>query len=228
MIIWLLSDRHIDEAEHLIQSMPEVDSNLISLVKDHKQEAARDAAEVDYLKRIAPAYDPSMNKLGRIIFGVSIIAIVTASVISVLIYDTLNPSEISPLRLLFTTGTVALLICIALMLSKRLLFTTNLGSRLGHTIVLGFCAAPLFALASLKAGYSGNAIMIGDTLFVALAMASAYPVIRSGRIAAILAVGNVGVASFIPDWAHSGFMLSTAFSAACIVYDWMIRDQSTI
>ena len=227
MIIWLLSNRHIDEAEHLIQSMPEVDANLITLVKEEKQQAARDAAEVDYLKRVAPAFDPNMNKLGRIIFGVSIIAIVAATVISVLIYDSLNPSEVSPLRLLFTTGTVALLICTALILSKRLLFTTNLGSRLGHTIVLGFCAAPLFAFASIKAGYPGNVIMIGDTLFVALAMASAYPVIQSGRIAAILAVGNVGVASFIPDWAHSGFMLSTAFSAVCIVYDWTIRDQSS-
>jgi len=227
MIIWLLSNKHIDEAEHLIQSMPEVDANLITLVKDQKQQAVREAAEVDYLKRVAPAFDPNMNKLGRIIFGVSIIAIVAATVISVLIYDSLNPAEVSPLRLLFTTGTVALLICTALILSKRLLFTTNLGSRLGHTIVLGFCAAPLFAFASIKAGYPGNVIMIGDTLFVALAMASAYPVIRSGRIAAILAVGNVGVASFIPDWAHSGFMLSTAFSAVCIVYDWTIRDQSS-
>jgi len=227
MIIWLLSNSHIDEAEHLILSMPELDANLVTLVDDRRKQATRNAAEFNYLKQVAPAFDPNMNKLGRIIFGVSIITIVTASVISVLIHDALNPSEISPLRLLFTTGTVALLICTALILSKRLLFTTNLGSRLGHTIVLGFCAAPMFALASLKAGYSGNAIMIGDTLFVALAMASAYPVIRSGRIAAIIAVGNVGVATFIPDWAHSGFMLSTAFSAVCIAYDWTIRDQSS-
>ncbi len=227
MTQWLLDNKNIDEAEHLLLSMPKEDLQLNELVSQRKAQAVREAAELDYLKKVAPVYDPNVNTLGRHIFGAIIIGVVTITVIAVVTYDTWYPSVISPKRLLITTGSVAIVISSALLLSRRWLFNTNLGSRLGHTIVLGFCAAPIFALASIKAGYSGNAVMIGNTLFAAITMASAYPVIKSGRIAAIFALLNVLVVAVHPNWAHNGFMLSTAFAAVCIVYDWTIRDRPT-
>ena len=225
MTRWLAANKHLDEAEHLLLSMPQEDSELKSLVDRYKMEAAREARELDYLKKVAPAYDPSENAVARRIFGIVLIAVVAITVISVVIHDAMYPAEISPQRLLITTGTVAAIVCIALFAGKRRLFITNLGSRLGHTIVLGFCAAPLFALASIRAGYPGDAIMVGDTLFVALSMAASYPIVRSGRVAAIFAVANVLVGAIWPVWSHNGFMLSTAFGAVCITYDWTIRDR---
>ncbi|OUT69056.1 MAG: hypothetical protein CBB70_04875 [Planctomycetaceae bacterium TMED10] len=223
MTQWLVNNKHLDEAEHLLLSMPENDDDLNALVVARKSEAAREAAELDYLKKVAPAFDPNVNAIGRYIFGAIIIGVVAITVTTVIIYDTLFPAEISPTRLMFSTGSVALIICVALIVIRRWLFSTNLGSRLGHTIVLGFCAAPLFAIACIKAGYPGNVVMIGNTLFVALAMAAAYPVIQSGRLAAVFAVANVLIVSVYPEWSHNGFMLSTAFAAVCIVYDWTIR-----
>ena len=168
---WLVDNKHLDEAEHLLLSMPKEDEELNALVVARKNEAAQEAAEMDYLKKVAPAFDPNVNAIGRYIFGAIIIGVVAITVMTVVIYDTLFPAEISPTRLVFSTGSVALIICVALIVIRRWLFNTNLGSRLGHTIVLGFCAAPLFAIACMKAGYPGNVVMIGDTLFVALAMA---------------------------------------------------------
>ncbi len=225
MTRWLAANKHLDEAEHLLLSMPREDPELIELVQLHKMEAKREARELDYLKKVAPAYDPNENAVARRIFGTFLIALVALTVISVVIHDAMYPAEISAKRLLITTGTVAAVVCIALFAGKRSLFITNLGSRIGHTVVLGFCAAPLFALASIRAGYPGNAIMIGDMLFVALAMAASYPVVLSGRVAAIFAVLNVLVTAVFPIWSHNGFMLSTAFGAVCITYDWTIRDR---
>ena len=225
MIRWLLKRNNIDEAEHILSALPQRVVELEEEVLDRRNVAIREAKEIEYLKQIAPDYDPEKNKRGRTIFGVAIIAVVALTVVSVLIYDTLNPQKVSPHRLVLSTGAVALIVCIAVVLNRRWIFGTNIGKRLLHTIVLGFCAAPLLAAASINAGYDANAIMLADTLFVALAMAGSYPLIRSGRIAAGFAAGNVCIAGFLPEWAHVGFMLSTAFGAICIVYDWVVRDD---
>ncbi|MEC8338052.1 MAG: serine/threonine-protein kinase [Planctomycetota bacterium] len=224
MTQWLAANKHLDEAEHLLLSMPKEDPELIELVRLRKVEAAREEKELDYLKKVAPAYDPNENATARRIFGFILIAVVALTVVSVVIHDALYPAEISAERLLITTGTVAAIVCIALFAAKKSLFATNLGSRLSHTIVLGFCSAPVFALASIRAGYPGNAIMIGNMLFCALSMAASHPVVRSGRVAAIFAVCNVLLTAVFPNWSHNGFMLSTAFAAVCITYDWAIRD----
>ena len=225
MTRWLLKGNNIDEAAHILSALPRPVSELEEEVLDRRNVAIREAKEIEYLKQIAPDYDPEKNKRGRAIFGIAIIAVVTLTVVSVLIYDTLNPQKLSPRRLVLSTGAVALIVCIAVGLNRRWIFGTNMGKRLLHTIVLGFCAAPLLAAASINAGYDANAIMLADTLFVALAMAASYPIIRSGRIAGGFAASNVCLAGFLPEWAHTGFMLSTAFGAVCIVYDWILRDD---
>jgi hypothetical protein len=224
MINWLLQSGHLDEADHLIANLPFADTDITSRITSLRHAATRDAAEVDYLKKIAPEYDPTVSRVGRVILGGTIMAIVAVTSIAVIIYDTLMPAVITPARLLVTTGSVALIIVAALFFARRWLFINQTGGRLASSVVFGFCCAPLFAIAGLKAGFSGNAIMVGDTLIVGLAMANAYPVVRTGRWAAAFAVVNVLVAAVFPSWAHGGFMISTAFAAACIVYDWITRD----
>lgn len=224
MIDWLLQSGHLDEADHLIANLPFADVDITSRITSLRHTATRDAAEVDYLKKIAPEYDPTESRIGRVILGATILGIVALTCIGVIIYDTLLPTVITPARLLVTTGSVALIIVAALFFARRWLFINKTGGRLASSVVFGFCCAPLFAIAGLKAGFSGNAIMVGDTLIVGLAMANAYPVVRTGRWAAGFAVANVLVAAIFPSWAHGGFMISTAFAAACIVLDWITRD----
>ncbi|MCH2379703.1 MAG: protein kinase [Pedosphaera sp.] len=224
MINWLLQSGHLDEADHLIANLPFADTDITSRITSLRHAATRDAAEVDYLKKIAPEYDPTVSRVGRVILGGTIMAIVAVTSIAVIIYDTLMPAGITPARRLVPTGSVALIIVAALFFARRWLFINQTGGRLASSVVFGFCCAPLFAIAGLKAGFSGPAIMVGDTLIVGLAMANAYPVVRTGRWAAAVAVVNVLVAAVFPSWAHGGFMISTAFAAACIVYDWITRD----
>ena len=108
------------------------------------------------------------------------------------------------------------------------MLTTAIGRRLLQTIVLGFVAAPFLALASIAANYNANAVMLADTLFIALTMAGAYPIIRSAGVAASFAAINVGIAAIYPDWAHNGLMITTAFSALSLVYDWVFRPRAAL
>ena len=151
--------------------------------------------------------------------GIVAIACITAT-----IHDTIYPTVITPKRLIISTGSVALVVLLAMVIARQWLFANRLGGRLFSTVVFGFLCAPIFAIAGLKGGFSGEAIMVGDTLLVGLTMANVYPIVRTGRWAALFALANVFAASVFPTWAQSGFMLSTAFSAGCVVYDWTTRE----
>jgi hypothetical protein len=173
---------------------------------------------------MAPDYDPTPSRTGRQILGISIMGIVAIACVAAIIYDTMYPTDISPKRLLISTGSVALVVVLAMFIARQWLFANRIGGRLFSTVVFGFLCAPIFAIAGLKGGFSGEAIMVGDTLLVGLTMANVYPIVRTGRWAALFALANVFAASVFPTWAQSGFMLSTAFSAACVVYDWTKRE----
>lgn len=224
MIDWLLDNRYLDEADHLRASLPQGDTLISERIAALQMAAVRDAAEVSYLKNIAPEYDPAPSRLGRYILGGAIMGIVAIACVLIVIYDTMYPSEITPKRLIVTTGSVALTILGTLFIARRWLFANRIGGRLASSVVFGFCCAPIFALAGIQGGFSANAIMVGNTLIVSLAMANSYPIVRTGRWAALFAMANVLIAAAIPSWAHAGFMLSTAFGAAAIAYDWTTRD----
>lgn len=224
MIYWLLDNQHYDEADHLRGSLGRSDDALIARFSDELLAGKQRSAESQYLKRMAPDYDPTPSRTGRQILGISIMGIVAIACVAAIIYDTMYPTDISPKRLLISTGSVALVVVLAMFIARQWLFANRIGGRLFSTVVFGFLCAPIFAIAGLKGGFSGEAIMVGDTLLVGLTMANVYPIVRTGRWAALFALANVFAASVFPTWAQSGFMLSTAFSAACVVYDWTTRE----
>ena len=224
MIHWLLDHGHYDEADHLRRSLTNSDIALSARFGEEQRAAKQRNAEADYLRKMAPDYDPSPSRPGRIILAACITGVVAIACLLVVIHDAMYPDVISPTRLLTSTGSVALIVVGSMIIARRWLFKNRIGGRLFSSVVYGFCLAPIFAVAGIRGGFSGEAIMIGDTLIVSLAMANIYPIVRTGRLAALFALANVGVASFIPTWAHSGFMLSTMLSAGCIVYDWTKRD----
>ena len=224
MIYWLLDNDNYDEADHLRNALPHTEDTLDARFSENQLAAKRLTAETTYLRRMAPEYDPTPSRTGRHILGISIMGIVAIACITATIHDTIYPTVITPKRLIISTGSVALVVLLAMVIARQWLFANRLGGRLFSTVVFGFLCAPIFAIAGLKGGFSGEAIMVGDTLLVGLTMANVYPIVRTGRWAALFALANVFVASVFPTWAQSGFMLSSAFSAGCVVYDWTTRE----
>ena len=90
-----------------------------------------------------------------------------ATIIGVLIYDTLFPRKITPTRLLFTTGSTTLVTVVVTLFGRRSLFANQFGAQLVTSIVFGLVCAIGFTVGAVLYDFPGRAVLMVDILLQA-------------------------------------------------------------
>jgi len=214
----------VGECEALLSSLTTKPDDLVAELDELKARKAQDAVRADRLERFGESYARNPSRRGRMILALSVTVATMLLVVGTVIYDSLNPTEITPRRLVYTMGGLAVAAVLGTFLGRKTLFANRIGEHLTSSIVYGFVCAGLLAVAGDRLGASGEAVMVGQMLIGSLAMANSYPIIGLGRWGAGFGAAMVLVSLILPDATHAALLATGSVGVGLLSYDWLVRD----
>ncbi|MEE2788043.1 MAG: serine/threonine-protein kinase [Myxococcota bacterium] len=226
MVEWLMDIGHLAEAEVLYATAPHSTLEMDERLQSARENEDARQKEAQRLLQIANEFDRAPSQRARRNLILFLGGTVLATVIGVLIYDSLFPKEITPKRLLFTTGSTMLVTVIVTIVWRRSLFANQFGAQLVNSIVFGLVCAIGFTVGAVLYDFPGRAVLMVDIFIASLAMANARPVIPQATYAAI-AIFIIGILGLIwPRLLHPGLIISMLIGSGTIIWDWFRRDQA--
>ncbi|MEC7987320.1 MAG: serine/threonine-protein kinase, partial [Myxococcota bacterium] len=179
MIDVLLEKENTNFAIPLIDSLPVPQPELKEKALQIRHEQERLAADAQKLKKIAQEYDRSTSKKERLILVSTMAFICIFMVSGAGIYDYIYDPIITPQRLLFTMGMIALFTNSAIFMGRKQLLSNAVGRRSAIALGVGSTGFVLVGLGGLIHHASADMMMLMYLLCVFLTFAMVHPAIRN-------------------------------------------------
>jgi hypothetical protein len=138
---------------------------------------------------------------------------------------------ITPKRLIFTMGSIALVTSCSLLLGRKQLLGNAVSRRISISLWLGTLGFPLVVLSSFvhfpshNEGVVANFIMSIHLVIVSLTFAMVHPAIRTGAVISGASLLFFFIALIDPVWTHSALLGSGCVAAAGLLFDWVLEKK---
>ena len=231
MIAWQIERGNIDMAEGILLSLHNPSQEIISLVQKARYEQDQMRKKQEELESIAREHDKSGSQRERMIMMSTVSAVCVLTMIAVMIYDTIYNPIITPQRLIFTMGGIALVTSLAVFLGRKQLLANAVGRRISISLWLGTLGFPLVVVSSFvhlpsqDEGMVANFIMSIHLLIVSLTFALVHPAIRTGAAISGGALSLFFATLLFPNWTHAALLGSGCIAAAGLIFDWVIEKK---
>jgi serine/threonine-protein kinase len=231
MVTWQIERGNLDMAEGIFASLRHPCIQLEEKLQQARVAQKQQEKQRVELERVARDHDKSQSRRERQILMSSISAVCIFMMCAVVVYDSMYTPVITPKRLIFTMGSIALVTSCSLLLGRKQLLGNAVSRRISISLWLGTLGFPLVVLSSFvhfpshNEGVVANFIMSIHLVIVSLTFAMVHPAIRTGAVISGASLLFFFIALIDPVWTHSALLGSGCVAAAGLLFDWVLEKK---